>query len=192
MKKVLLLLANGFEMYEAAVFSDVFGFAQTGGSDIRVQTMGLHKTLTCTYNFTVIPELVYPDVDLEEFDALAISGGRRDAGFLDDAYSPQFQEIINKFANGGKIIAAICMGVMPIAKSGLLKGRSATTYPGKRQEELKQMGINVKNLSIVIDNNFITSSSPSTGLDVAFTLLEKLTDKESMERTRCAFGFWKK
>ena len=33
MKKVLILLANGFEVYEAAAFIDVLGWATTFGSD---------------------------------------------------------------------------------------------------------------------------------------------------------------
>ena len=33
MKKILLLLANGFEAYEASVFTDVFGWNRSRGDD---------------------------------------------------------------------------------------------------------------------------------------------------------------
>ena len=33
----------------------------------------------------------------------------------------------------------------------------------------------------MIDKNIITSTGPSTGLDVAFSLLEMLTDKENVD-----------
>ena len=42
---------------------------------------------------------------------------------------------------------------------------------------------------IVIDGNLITSCGPSTATDVAFLLLEKLTDQESAEKVRELMGF---
>ena len=45
------------------------------------------------------------------------------------------------------------------------------------------------NERIVIDGNLITSCGPSTATDVAFLLLEKLTDQESAEKVRDLMGF---
>jgi len=50
-----------------------------------------------------------------------------------------------------------------------------------RRKQLADFGANVQDESIVIDNNIITSTGPSTALDVAFTLLEMLTDKENVD-----------
>ena len=89
MKKIALLLANGFEAVEASVFTDVFGWNKwEGDGSTEVITMGLHPQLTCTWNFTVTPERCITTIDLSEFDALAIPGGFEEAGFYEDAFSP--------------------------------------------------------------------------------------------------------
>jgi len=82
------------------------------------------------------------------------------------------------------IYAAICVSALPVGKSGVLKGRKATTYDlldGVRRKQLADFGAIVQDESIVIDKNIITSTGPSTGLDVAFILLEMLTDKENVD-----------
>ena len=189
MKKVLLLLANGFEALEASVFTDVFGFANTGGADIELISAGLHQKLDCAYGYSVIPHKLLDELDLNDFDALAIPGGPRDYGFYDDAYSKEFLETIKFFNDKNKPIAGICAAALPIAKAGALQGKKATTYFGKRRQDLINMGIEVLDERIVRDQNIITSSSPSTALDVAFLLLEVMTSKEVVELIRKAFGF---
>lgn len=53
MKKVLLLLANGFEAYEASVFTDVFGWSlYEGDHSTELVSIGLHPVLTCTWDTT--------------------------------------------------------------------------------------------------------------------------------------------
>jgi 4-methyl-5(b-hydroxyethyl)-thiazole monophosphate biosynthesis len=73
---------------------------------------------------------------------------------------------------------------MPVGKSGILKGRNATTYDlldGLRRKQLSDFGAVVLDERIVIDKNIITSTGPSTGLDVAFKLLEMLTNSENVK-----------
>ena len=187
-KKVLLLLANGFEAYEASVFTDIIGFANTGGFPIDLKSAGNFSTINCAYGFNVKPDYLINDVDLDEFDALAIPGGRRDAGFYEDAYSTDFQNVIKAFNKKNKYIAGICVASLPMAKAGVLDGKTATTYFGKRQRELAEMGINVIDEQIVCDGNIITSSSPSAGIEVAIKLLGLLTSDECVKATKDAFG----
>jgi 4-methyl-5(b-hydroxyethyl)-thiazole monophosphate biosynthesis len=189
MKKVLLLLSNGCESYEASVFADVFGFAKNGGIEVEVTSVGFRKEIECAYGFKILPNKLINDINIDDYDALAIPGGTRDAGFYDEAYSEKFLEVIRYFDKEKKYIAGVCTGAMPIAKSGILEGRRATSYPGKRQVELKEFGVVVEDKDIVIDENIITCSSPSVGLDTAFKLLELLTSKEEANNVREWFGF---
>ena len=73
---------------------------------------------------------------------------------------------------------------MPVGKSGVLKDRNATTYDlleGFRRKQLSDFGIHVLDQSIVVDHNIITSTGPSTAIEVAFHLLEMLTDQLNVE-----------
>jgi 4-methyl-5(b-hydroxyethyl)-thiazole monophosphate biosynthesis len=193
MKKILLLLANGFEAYEASVFTDVLDWnMEEGDSSTKVITCGLRDKLICTGGLTVIPELLVSEVDVNEFDALAIPGGYESKGFYEDAYNDEFLSIIQKFNLAGKIIATVCVGALPLGKSGVLCGRKGTTYHlnhGYRQQQLASFGVNVVNQSIVIDGNIITCSSPAPALDVAFKLLEILTSLENSRHIKYLMGF---
>lgn len=194
MKKVLLLLANGFEAVEASVFTDVIGWNKLeGDGSTELLTVGLREKLKCTFNFSVIPEMLITEVNIDDFDALAIPGGFEEAGFYEDAFSEAFLNLIREFDNAGKIIASVCVGALPVGKSGVLAHRNATTYnlgSGIRQKQLSEFGANVLgDEPIVVDKNIITSYNPSTAFDVAFKLLEMLTSKENCDNIKNLMGF---
>jgi len=187
MKSVLLFLAQGFEEYEASVFTDVMGWSRVYGTEpVNLITTGLRKELKCTWNMVVKPELEFDKINLQDYDALAIPGGFEKAGFYEDAFDERFLDLIRQFDEQGKIIASVCVAALPIGKSGILKNRYATTYDlvdkfGSRRQQLADLGAIVKDEKIVIDKNIITSTGPSTGLDVAFKLLEMLTNENNVK-----------
>lgn len=193
MKNVLLLLAQGFEEYEASVFTDILGWSrEVGDTPVNVVTSGRSLKIKCKWNFTITPDTLLSGVKVEEYDALAIPGGFEEAGFYQDAYHEDFLEIIRQFHQSGKIIASICVGALPLGRSGILKNKNATTYHllnGKRRKQLEEFGAHVKDQPIVIDDNIITSTSPATALDVAFTLLRLLTSSENEKKVKTAMGF---
>jgi 4-methyl-5(b-hydroxyethyl)-thiazole monophosphate biosynthesis len=194
MKKVCLLLLNGFEAVEASVFTDVIGWNNfEGDGSTELITVGARERLKCAWNFIVIPEMNLCEVTVDDFDALAIPGGAEVAGFYEDAYREDVLDFIRQFDNKEKIIASICVGALPIGKSGVLKGRNATTYNlnnGKRQEQLSKFGVNViADQAIVVDRNIITSYNPATAFGVAFRLLELLTSIENCNNVKKLMGF---
>jgi len=191
MKKVLLLLANGFETFEASVFIDVIGWNLVEGDcSTQLFTCGLKKEIESSFNQRFIVDFVVDEIDITLFDALAIPGGFEVYGFYDDAYDEKFLELIRGFKSNNKIIASICVGALPLGKSGILKDKKATTYNNVvRREALQGFGVNVINEAIVIDDNVITSWNPSTAIDVALLLLEQLTTKNNAENIRKLMGF---
>jgi 4-methyl-5(b-hydroxyethyl)-thiazole monophosphate biosynthesis len=192
MKKVLLLLAEGFEMYEASVFIDVIGWNFTAGNgQTQLFTCGLKKQVRSSFSQSVIVDYLVDEVNPAEFAAIAVPGGFEEYHFYDDAYDPKFSEVINSFYQEKKIIASICTGALPVAKTGVLDGKKGTTYNQNplRQEALKGMGVDVVQEPIVVDDNVITSWNPSTAMNVAFLLLERLTTKENAGLIKRKMGF---
>src|SRR5512138_1159144 len=105
MKKVLLFLAQGFEEYEAGVFTDVIGWSRFCGSEpVDLITTGLRKEIKCTWNFIVKPQLEFEKINVNDFDALAIPGGFEKAGFYEDAFDERFLNLIQQFDAQGKTI----------------------------------------------------------------------------------------
>lgn len=192
-KKVLVFLAKGFETMEFSVFIDILGWARVDyGHDLFVETCGFTEKVISTFNVPIIVDKTIGEINVDEYDALAIPGGFEEFGFYEEAYDARFLDLVKNFNAKGKIIATICTGALPLGKSGILKNRKATTYHLKnayRQKELKGFGVNVVNERIVVDNNIITSYCPETAPDVAFELLKMLTSEEKMEIVKKAMGY---
>lgn len=191
--KVLLFCAKGFETMEFSVFVDVLGWARdTFGYDVQVETCGFTKTVVNTFGVPILMDKLIGEVSAGEYDAIAVPGGFEAFGFYEEAYHEKFLELLREFDRQGKTVAAVCVAALPLGKSGILRGRTATTYHlngGQRQKQLAGLGVTVKNQRVVIDKNIITSYCPETAPDVAFALLEQLVGTEKMRAVKAAMGF---
>lgn len=195
MKKVLLLLCDGTEIFEAAAFYDVLGWTGIEGTEpVKVVTVGTHSPVKCAFGLTVVPDLCLPEAESGQFDALAIPGGFKSYGYYTEACSDPVIRLIKHFNESKKPVASVCTGAFPIAQAGLLQGRQGTTYHlmnGRFRKQLTEFGVNVIDAPIVHDGNIITSSSPGTAVDVALLLLTELTGKENACHIRHIMGFGK-
>ena len=191
--KVLVFVPKGFITTEFGAVVDVLGWAKDDfGCDIQVITCGFQKEVTGTFNIPIIVEKTIDEVFVDDYAAIAIPGGFEEYGFYEEVYNKKFLELIKDFHTKNKIIATICVGALPLGKSGILKNRIATTYSsnnGHRLNQLKGFGISISNEPIVVDGNIITSNSPKTALDVALILLEMLTSRDLMEKVKMSMGF---
>jgi 4-methyl-5(b-hydroxyethyl)-thiazole monophosphate biosynthesis len=194
MKKVLLLLADGFETFEASVFIDVIGWNLVEGDcSTELFTCGLKKEIKSSFNQRFIVDYIISEIDISSFEALAIPGGFEVYGFYNDAYNYTFLDLIRGFKAHNKIIASICVGALPLGKSGVLIGKNGTTYNNAiRRKELQDFGVTIINEPVVMDDNIITSWNPSTAVDVALLLLELLTTKNNADKISQLLGFQNK
>ena len=196
MKRILMLVANGVEPLEMAAFTDVIGWATLiGKEEIELVDVGLTPKIKTTFGLQFTPNTLLGNVIfdgsldkfLNGFDALAIPGGFEPSGFYDEALSKPFLDVIRHFSKQDKVIASVCVSSICLGEAGVLKGKNATTYHqigGKRKQQLENSGANFVDQPVVIDGNFITSTGPGTALEVAFQLLERLTDKENADNLR--------
>jgi len=191
--KVLLLCAKAFEMMEFSVFIDVMGWARESfGNDVHVHTCGFQKHVISTFDVSVKMDVLIDEVDVNDYDAIAIPGGFREFGFKEEAFHPVTQKLIRAFHEQGKPIATVCVAAFVLAECGILRGKRATVYhldKGKTQRELAEYGVNVVNEPIVVDGNIITSFCPETAAGVAFKLLEMLIGTEKMQKVKYAMGY---
>lgn len=191
--KVLVFCAKGFETMEFSVFIDVMGWARNDYSyPVETVTCGFTKTVSSTFNVPVTVDKTIDEISADDYDALAIPGGFNEFGFYEEAYDPKMSELIKAFDRQKKPVASVCVAALALGKSGILKGRRATTYHlhgGERQKQLSEFGVNVVNERIVMDGNVITSYCPETAPDVAFELLAMLCGREKMLTVREAMGY---
>jgi len=192
MKQVLLLLAEGFETYEAASFIDVIGWNKIDGDGTtRLFSCGLRREVKSSFDQCIMVDYLPDEIDPATFDALVVPGGFAEYNYYKDAYDERFMSLIRAFNDNHKIIASVCVGALPIARSGVLINRQATTcnIGDLKLEELRSYKVDVLSEQIVIDGNLITSCNTSTAPDVAFLLLEMLTSKKQSDYIKEIMGF---
>jgi 4-methyl-5(b-hydroxyethyl)-thiazole monophosphate biosynthesis len=128
----------------------------------------------------------------DDYQALVIPGGFNDAGYT-EVYHQKVLGLIRTMYDNKGIIAAMCVGSLAVARTGILKGKKATTYSASKRHDNLQIlqdwgAIPVKE-RIVVTDRIITNRGPDTAIEVAFKLLEMLNGKRDMKRTKKTMMF---
>lgn len=188
MKSVLLLIAQGVEPLEMSSITDVLGWANLiGDEEIRVFDAGFHREINTTFGLNLNLNHRVKELNLDDFDALAIPGGFEPAGFYEDALSEAFLAVIRHFSLAQKPIASICVSSLALGAAGVLEGKRATVYhqeKGIRKQQLEDSGAIFVDRALVCDKNIITSTGPGTAIEVAFALLARITSEENANKVR--------
>lgn len=191
--RILLLCLNAFEMMEFSPFIDIMGWARDDfNCEIEVEICGFTQKIESTFGVWITADILIDDLNVNDYDALAIPGGFEEYGFYKEAYHEKTLNLIKSFDELHKPIASVCVAAFPLAKSGVLNNKKATTYHlkgGYKRFELQKLGVVLGNKWLVVDDNIITSSCPKTAPDVAFKLLEMLTSKEKALEVKEVMGF---
>ena len=186
---ILLFLAQGFEDLEAAATIDAFGWTQYREHlrKATVTTSGFRAKVKGRFGLTVNPDLLYPEINPKNYQALVLPGGFHSHGF-DEAYDIKIQRLAREIHGNGGYIATMCVGVLPIADAGLLRGKEATTYPHSRYHDnigrLKAGGAKVVDRHVVMDDRIISCDGPGSSLEVVFLLMECLLGAEMTQEVR--------
>lgn len=190
---MLLMLCEGFEVLEAAAFIDVLGWSgEEGGTPVETVTAGRRSPVVGTFGVRVVPDALVTEIGEQGFDALAIPGGFETYGYYRDAFSDEVRALVRAFDAAGKPVASVCVGALTVAHAGVLAGRRGTTYAfgdGRRRRELAELGVAVQDEAVVEDRNILTSTGPSTAVEVALRLLARLTGDANAGRIRQLMGF---
>jgi protease I len=95
----------------------------------------------------------YPD----DFDALMLPGGVINADKL--RMAPKAQQFVRRFDQDGKPMAVICHAPWLLVSSGLVDGRTLTSY-FTLQDDIRNAGGIWQDREVVRDRNWVTSRSP--------------------------------
>jgi protease I len=98
------------------------------------------------------------EADPEEFDAVMLPGGALNADTL--RVLPEAQNFVRQIEQAGKPLAVICHGAWLLASSGLVRGRTMTSYH-TIQDDLKNAGADWQDAEVVRDRNWVSSRKPS-------------------------------
>lgn len=111
--KVLLLCCKGFETMEFAPFVDIMGWARNDFNfDVELTTCGFAQVVVSAFGIPINVDKLIDEINIDEYDALAIPGGFEEFGFYEDAYNVKCLKLIREFDRQEKIIASICVGAL--------------------------------------------------------------------------------
>ncbi len=124
MKKILIMLAPGFEEAEAVITADVLKRMKFDVTLAGVETL----EVTGSHGMVLKADKLLSEVVLHEFSAAVLPGGLPGATNLRDSQAVR-KAVLTVYENGG-IAAAICAAPLALAAFGLLDGKKVTGYPG--------------------------------------------------------------
>lgn len=175
MKKIAVLLADGFEEVEAVTPID---FLRRAGVEVLVAGIG-GKTVKGAHGVSIHADLELAELP-ENLDGVVLPGGM--PGSQNIADSPVAMDLIRKTLAEGKILGAICAApAVVLGAHGLLRGRRFTCYPGFEKDVLEA---DFSPERVVVDGNLITSRGPGTAAEFALVLVGKVVNPEEAEKIR--------
>lgn len=178
MKKVLMVIAEGFEEIEAITPIDTL---RRSGLHVTVASVGPSLNVQGSHGVRLEADILLKDYR-ETPDALVMHGGIPGAENL--ARSKELSALLVKMKKEDRWIAAICAAPsLVLAPLGILEGKKATCYPGY-EDALQKGKARFKEDRVVVDGHVITSRGPGTALEFSLEIVRRLVDEASAESLR--------
>ena len=132
------------------------------------------KPLTATGGLKIIADYTFNN--FPKIDILIVPGGYGTRTLLNNEILLKWIKAVSDKAN---ITASVCTGSLLLAKAGLLEGKRATTHWGAI-EALKSISKDIQVITErrVVNDEIITSAGVSSGIDMAFMIVENLYGEE--------------
>ena len=171
-QKILMIIANrGFRDEEFFVPYNFFkskGFEVVVASDKKSVASGM------------LGGKFLPDLSVEEikstdgFAAVIMPGGIGSTVFWNNEKA---KGIIREAYEKGKIVGALCLSPVTLAKAGILEGKKATVWPSEANY-LRSKGVKYIEADVVVDGNIVTASGPQAAKEFAQEVVKLLEEKK--------------
>lgn len=173
MSKIGVFFAQGCEEMEGLIVVDVLRRAKFDVVSISVTD---EKMVTGSHDITFCTDMLFQEVDFNQFDALVLPGGMPGTQHLQEHEG--VKQIVQQFFEAKKLVAAICAAPSVLGSIGILKGKQATCHPGF---EDKLQGAYLKEDNVVVDQNVITSRGMGTAIDFGLAIVSYFGTQELLE-----------
>ena len=164
-----------YDVLQHTIFRDSKNYVQTA----IVNADG--KPFETFEGITVLPHYSFADAPTPDILVIPSTEGSMDKDLKDEAY----MKWVTQAAKDAEWVITVCDGAFPLAATGLLDGRVATTFPGDRerfQEMFPEIDVRF-DVRLVQDGKFITSVGGGMSYEPAFYLVEKLYGKDHADKS---------
>ncbi|MHC4471821.1 MAG: DJ-1 family glyoxalase III [Planctomycetota bacterium] len=173
MKRVLVILAEGFEEIEAVTPIDVL---RRAGAEVTAAGLGAGP-VKGSRGVTLLPDAPLSEIEEEEFDLVVLPGGPGAAELRDD---PRVTRILTRTLAADRRVGAICASpAVVLSTHGFLAGKRATCHPNVVSEHMKEGDL--VDERVVVDGNVTTGKGAGTAMEFAMALVAELFGPEKVE-----------
>lgn len=167
MKKVLMLLSDGFEEIEALGVVDIL---RRCGIQVEICSTTGEQIVASSRGVKIIADTLYPEQGIpgDDYAGVILPGGLPNAHTLRD--DDRVIQTVRDFSKQGLLVCAICAAPCVLERAGILKGKRATSYPGCIDESK----CDYSEERVVRDGNILTSRGAGTACEFGFSIAKAL------------------
>lgn len=166
-RAVMIIASNNFRDEELLQPKEVM---EKNGVTVTVASSSL-KESTGMLGAKVKPDILFTEIQAADYDALVFVGGSGANEYWDN---PTAHKIANDAHNAKKIVGAICIAPVTLAKAGLLKNKKATTY-SSTVKDIQSAGANYTGAEVEKDGSIITASGPAAAHKFGEAIVRELS-----------------
>jgi len=173
--KVLLIIAP--QDFQPQEYSETRRVLEEAGYTAVVASTTLEEAVSMApEKLRVKPDLTIGDVIVTDYDAIIFIGGGGASVYWDD---PVAHRIAQEAIAQGKVLAAICIAPVTLARAGVLQGKHATVFPADKVVAMVQDGeaTCTGEESVVRDGLIVTGNGPGAATEFGQTILAALQEQ---------------
>ncbi len=159
-KKIAIIIA--FRDFQDKEYFGTKEALETAG--VRTTTVSAKKEIAIgVYGGEIDVDLTLGGINVADYDAVVFIGGGGALKYLDNEVS---YHLVQQAVSQNKVLAAICISPVILAKAGALKNKKATVWSSLLDKGpikiLKENGAEYLDEDVVIDGKIITANGPSS------------------------------
>ena len=170
-KQVVLIIAH--EGFRDEEYTEPHAVLEDRGFQVTVASSSL-ETATGMLGAQVQPDILVSDIVVSDYAAIVFIGGPGAAEYWDD---PTAHRIAQEAVAQGKVLAAICIAPVTLARAGVLQGKQATVFESATGE-VEAGGAICTGESVVCDGLIITANGPGAARQFGETIATALEEQE--------------
>lgn len=156
-RRVAILTEEGFEQLELTSPKQALEEAGAKVDVVSPKTGKIKAWDKTDWGIEINVDRNLNDVSPDEYDALVLPGGVLNPDKL--RQNKEAVAFVSAFLDEGKPVAAICHGPQMLIETGMIGGRTLTSYPSL-ETDLKNAGAHWIDQEVVVDNGLVTSRRP--------------------------------
>lgn len=157
-KKVAILTEEGFEQVELTKPQEKLKEAGAKVDVVSPKSGKIKAWDQKDWGIEIPVDVELGSAKTEDYDALVLPGGVLNPDKL--RQNKDAVAFVKEFLQSGKPVAAVCHGPQTLIETGMLEGKTMTSFPSL-QTDLKNAGVNWVDKEMVHDGNLITSRKPA-------------------------------